>query len=63
MTKDQISEMERDRHYIRLIDAAPELLATLEHVDAYLAPDRGDDDDWHEIRAIIQAAITKAKGA
>lgn len=45
-----------------LVAAAPDLLATLEQVDAYLAPDRGDDDEWHEIRTIIQAAITKAKG-
>ena len=62
MTKGQITAMERDRQLVRLIDAASDMLATLEQVDAYLAPDRGDDDEWHEIRAIIQAAITKAKG-
>lgn len=52
-----------DRHAnARLIAAAPDLLATLEKVDAYLAPDKNDDDEWHEIRAIIQTAIAKAKG-
>jgi len=46
----------------RLIAAAPDLLETLETVDAYLAPDGDDDDVWHEIRAIIQTSIAKAKG-
>ena len=63
MTKDQITAMERDRHYSHLIAAAPDLLETLKTVDAYLAPDGDDDDVWHEIRAIIQTAIAKAKGA
>ena len=48
--------------FLRLILAAPDLLETLKTVDAYLAPDGDDDDVWHEIRAIIQTAIAKAKG-
>jgi len=48
--------------FVRLALAAPNLLETLETVDAYLAPEKGDDDDWHGIRAIIQTAIAKAKG-
>ena len=46
----------------RLIAAAPEMLATLETVDDYLAIDRGDGDKWRDIRAIIRAAIAKAEG-
>jgi len=46
----------------RLIAAAPDLLETLEKIDAYLAPEKGDDDEWREIRAVIQAAIAKARG-
>lgn len=49
--------------FLRLALAAHDLLETLETVDAYLAPEKGDDDDGHEIRAIIQTAIAKAKGA
>ena len=63
MTKDQIIAMERENHICRLLDAVPDLVKTLETVDAYLAPNGDDDDIWHEIRAIIQAAIAKAKGA
>lgn len=46
----------------RLIAAAPELLAALEKVDAYLAPEGDEDDAWHDIRVVIQEAIARAKG-
>jgi len=46
----------------QLIAAAPDLLAALEAVDAYLAP-RGDEEDvYNYIRAVIKGAIAKAKG-
>jgi len=45
-----------------LIAAAPDLLETLEKVDAYLAPEKGDDDEWHEIRASSLTAIARGKG-
>lgn len=46
----------------RLIAAAPLLLSALEQADAYLAPYGDEEDVWHEIRAVMQAAIAKAKG-
>jgi hypothetical protein len=47
----------------RLIAAAPDLLAALEHVDAYLAPQGDEEDVYNYIRAIIKGAISKAQGA
>jgi len=47
----------------RLIAAAPDLLAALEHVDAYLAPEGDEEDAYNYIRAIIKGAISKAQGA
>jgi hypothetical protein len=56
---------ERRQRDKMLRDAAPDLLAALEHVDAYLAPNfEGDEEDaYNYIRAIIKSAISKAKGA
>ena len=45
-----------------LIAAAPDLLAALEHVDAYLAPEGDEEDVYNYIRAIIKGAISKAQG-
>ena len=47
----------------RLIAAAPDLLAALEAVDAYLAPDGDGEDPYNYIRAVIKGAISKAQGA
>jgi hypothetical protein len=47
----------------RLIAAAPDLLAALEHVDDYLAPQGDEEDAYNYIRAIIKGAISKAQGA
>ena len=47
----------------RLIAAAPDLLAALEHVDDYLAPQGDEEDVYNYIRAIIKGAISKAQGA
>ena len=52
--------LEREAH---LIAAAPDLLAALEHVDAYLAPEGDEEDAYNYIRAIIKGAISKAQGA
>jgi hypothetical protein len=46
-----------------LIAAAPDLLAALEHVDDYLAPQGDEEDVYNYIRAIIKGAISKAQGA
>lgn len=46
----------------RLIAAAPDLLAALDRVDAYLSPFDGEEDAYAEIRSAIQQAIAKAKG-
>jgi len=46
----------------RLIASAPDLLWTLEQVDAYLSPMDGEEDIYAEIRGVIHAAINKAKG-
>lgn len=46
----------------RLFAAAPELLAALDQVDAYLSPFDGEEDAYAEIRSVIQQAIAKAKG-
>ena len=46
-----------------LIAAAPDLLAALEHVDAYLAPEGDEEDVYNYVRAIIKGAISKAQGA
>jgi hypothetical protein len=48
--------------FLHLAKYAPDMLAALEEVDAYLAPEKGDDDVWHELRSMVQAAIAKAKG-
>jgi hypothetical protein len=47
----------------RLIAAAPDLLQALHDVDAYLAPQGGEEDTYNYIRAIIKGAISKAQGA
>jgi hypothetical protein len=52
--------LEREAH---LVAAAPDLLAALEHVDAYLAPQGDEEDVYNYIRAIIKGAISKAQGA
>lgn len=46
----------------RLIAAAPDLLAALDQVDAYLSPLDGEEDAYAEIRNVIQQAIAKATG-
>ena len=46
----------------RLIAAAPDLLAALDQVDAYLSPFDGEEDAYAEIRSVIQQAIAKATG-
>jgi len=46
-----------------LIAAAPDMFWTLEQVDTYLSPMDGEEDVYAEIRGVIHAAITKAKGA
>jgi hypothetical protein len=46
-----------------LVAAAPDLLAALEHVDDYLAPQGDEEDVYNYIRAIIKGAISKAQGA
>jgi len=59
----EAAAQERRQRDKMLRDAAPDLLAALEAVDAYLAP-RGDEEDvYNYIRAVIKGAITKAKGA
>jgi hypothetical protein len=47
----------------RLIAAAPDLLAALEHVDDYLAPQGNEEDVYNYVRAIIKLAISKTQGA
>jgi hypothetical protein len=54
---------ERRQRDKMLRDAAPDLLAALEHVDAYLAPEGDEEDHYNYIRAIIKGAISKAQGA
>ena len=46
-----------------LVAAAPDLLAALEHVGDYLAPQGDEEDVYNYIRAIIKGAISKAQGA
>jgi hypothetical protein len=46
-----------------LVAAAPDLLAALEHVDDYLAPQGDEEDVYNYVRAIIKLAISKAQGA
>ena len=46
-----------------LVAAAPDLLAALEHVDDYLAPQNDEEDVYNYVRAIIKGAISKAQGA
>jgi len=59
----EAAAQERRQRDKMLRDAAPDLLAALEAVDAYLAP-RGDEEDvYNYIRAIIKGAISKAQGA
>ena len=59
----QAAAQERQRNAKMLRDAAPDLLAALEHVDAYLAPEGDEEDHYNYIRAIIKGAISKAQGA
>ena len=59
----QAAAQERNRLRRKLRDAAPDLLAALEHVDAYLAPQGDEEDVYNYIRAIIKGAISKAQGA
>ena len=59
----QAAAQERQRNAKMLRDAAPDLLAALEHVDAYLAPQGDEEDVYNYIRAIIKGAISKAQGA
>ena len=54
---------ERRQRDKMLRDAAPDLLAALEHVDDYLAPQGDEEDVYNYIRAIIKGAISKAQGA
>ena len=58
----QAAAQDRNRRR-KLRDAAPDLLAALEHVDAYLAPQGDEEDVYNYIRAIIKGAISKAQGA
>jgi hypothetical protein len=44
-------------------DSYNEMLAALEHVDDYLAPQGDEEDVYNYIRAIIKGAISKAQGA
>jgi hypothetical protein len=59
----QAAAQERNRSAKMLRDAAPDLLAALEHVDDYLAPQGDEEDVYNYIRAIIKGAISKAQGA
>jgi hypothetical protein len=59
----EAAAQERQRNAKMLRDAAPDLLAALEHVDAYLAPQGDEEDVYNYIRAIIKGAISKAQGA
>ena len=59
----QAAAQERRQRDKMLRDAAPDLLAALEHVDAYLAPQGDEEDVYNYIRAIIKGAISKAQGA
>ena len=59
----QAAAQERQRNAKMLRDAAPDLLAALEHVDDYLAPQGDEEDAYNYIRAIIKGAISKAQGA
>jgi hypothetical protein len=59
----QAAAQERARNAKMLRDAAPDLLAALEHVDNYLAPQGDEEDAYNYIRAIIKGAISKAQGA
>ncbi len=44
-------------------DSYNEMLAALEHVDDYLAPQGDEEDVYNYIRAVIKGAISKAQGA
>jgi hypothetical protein len=59
----QASAQDRNRQAKLLRDAAPDLLQALHDVDAYLAPQGGEEDTYNYIRAIIKGAISKAQGA
>ena len=59
----QAAAQDRNRQAKMLRDAAPDMLAALEHVDAYLAPEGDGEDPYNYIRAIIKGAISKAQGA
>ena len=59
----QAAAQERNRRRKLMRDAAPDLLAALEHVDDYLAPQGDEEDAYNYIRAIIKGAISKAQGA
>lgn len=59
----EAAAQERQRNAKMLRDAAPDLLQALHDVDAYLAPEGGEEDAYNYIRAIIKGAISKAQGA
>ena len=59
----EAAAQERRQRDKMLRDAAPDLLAALEHVDDYLAPQGDEEDAYNYIRAIIKGAISKAQGA
>jgi hypothetical protein len=59
----QALAQERKRRDKMVRDAAHDMLAALEHVDAYLAPEGDEEDAYNYIRAIIKGAISKAQGA
>jgi hypothetical protein len=59
----EAAAQERRQRDKMLRDAAPDLLAALEAVDAYLAPDGDGPDPYNYIRAVIKGAISKAQGA
>ena len=59
----QAAAQERRQRDKMLRDAAPDLLAALECVDAYLAPQGDEEDVYNYIRAVIKGAISKAQGA
>lgn len=58
----EITTTARQSANARLIAAAPDLLAALDQVDAYLSPFDGEEDAYAEIRSVIRQAIAKAKG-
>jgi len=60
MTKDQITAMERDRHYSHLIAAAPDLLEACQKAAHIL---QNCPDKQEKAVVLLFNAIAKAKGA